>query len=87
MDKLKVKAINLRKLRMIGILPEGFDSSNQQLEADKTKISFSKIYKTYLDYEKDIKIAKDCLIQYRELPDDIFNKLRETALELGIVTK
>lgn len=87
MDARMIKSINLRKLRLAGLLPGHFDGANNKSNiADLiNKIPFSKNYKTYLEYKADSERAQRFMLNGKEIPDNLINKLRETGIEIGLV--
>ena len=82
-----IRSNNIRKLRLAGILPMYIDdtTSSNIIRSIKDIIPFSFLYKTFNNYNKDIELAEKMLEDGRDIPNELFNKLRSTALELGLV--
>ena len=82
-----VSNINYLKLKRIGILPRYIESKvEKQEQLDKNKIPFSKHYRTYNDYIKDLKSVAEYTENCMEIPDSLVEKLEETLKELNIST-
>lgn len=82
-----IQAENIRKQRLAGLLPRYMNNSDiLYITAEQEKnVPFSKHYNTYREYLADTKLVQQMTIEYKEIPDSLFEKLRETGIELGII--
>lgn len=78
---------NVKKLTQVGLLPMYLDGSGTKAPTKKQqeRIPFSQLYNTYSEYSNDIDLALEYHFSEQEIPDQLFNRLRSTALELGLV--
>lgn len=86
-DKQNINCINIDKLKKARLLPryiDGMDSYCEITAEQKLKVPFSKNYNTYKEYSDDIDRAADIGEAGEEIPDEIIDKLTDTANELNI---
>lgn len=75
------------KLQRLGLKPTGYDQKNLKLldESIVNRIPFSRNFRTCREFEEAKVKLLEADINGVEIPEDLFNKVKSTMEELGLL--